>query len=73
VTRVCDIRELPSVNALVRWARDHRARVRYLGTTLEGRAVYGATRGPVTRVARSAEPDPHPRTLAWESPLEHLW
>jgi hypothetical protein len=27
----------------------------------------------VTRVARSAEPDPHPRTLVWESPLEHLW
>jgi hypothetical protein len=72
VIRVCDIRELPDVPALYRWARRHRARVRYLGTTLEGRAVYGATRGHVTRLARSAESDPHPRALVWASPLEHL-
>jgi hypothetical protein len=68
---VCDIRELASLRALSAWARTHRTRVRYLGPTLEGEPVWGATRGSVTRVARGNRPDPHPLPLVWSSPLEH--
>ncbi|GAB2508610.1 hypothetical protein HNR10_003918 [Nocardiopsis aegyptia] len=67
---VCDIRELPSLRALSAWARTHGARVRYLGPTLEGEPVWGAVRGPVTRVVRGRRPDPHPTPLVWSSPLE---
>ncbi|WP_223838644.1 hypothetical protein [Nocardiopsis deserti] len=69
---VCDIRELPTVQDLRAWAAAHRARVTYLGPTLEGQPLYGASRGPVTRVARECRPDPHPHRLVWASPLEHL-
>ncbi|WP_304452016.1 hypothetical protein [Nocardiopsis sp. YSL2] len=68
---VCDIRELPSLRALSAWAGSHGTRVRYLGPTLEGEPVWGATRGPVTRVARGSRPDPHPVPLVWSSPLAH--
>jgi hypothetical protein len=69
---VCEVRELPSMAALSAWADAHRVRVRYLGPTLEGEPVWGATRGAVTRVAREHRPDPHPHPLVWKSPLEHL-
>lgn len=72
MTRVCDIRQLPTMDALTTWAAEHRARVRYLGPNLEGHAVYGATRGHVTRVAVEDERDPHPGPLVWQSPLEDL-
>lgn len=69
---VCDIKELPDRAALTVWARARGVRVRYLGPTLEGHPVYGATYGPLTRVAREHRRDPHPRQLVWHSPLEHL-
>ncbi|WDZ91706.1 hypothetical protein [Nocardiopsis sp. HUAS JQ3] len=69
---VCDIRELPTLQGLRAWAAAHRCRVIYLGPTLEGQPLYGATRGTVTRVAREHRPDPRPHRLVWASPLEHL-
>ncbi|WP_435109578.1 hypothetical protein [Nocardiopsis synnemataformans] len=67
---VCDIYELPTLPDLRAWAVAHRTRVTYLGPTLEGHPLYGATEGPVTRVARERRPDPHPHRLLWVSPLE---
>lgn len=72
MTAVCDIRELPGMTALNAWARTHNTTVRYLGPTLEGQPLYGATRGSVTRVARDHRRDPHKLPLVWESPLERL-
>ncbi|OLT27218.1 hypothetical protein BJF83_18715 [Nocardiopsis sp. CNR-923] len=70
--RVCDLRELPDVPALKRWAAEHGADVHCLGPDLESRAVYGAAVGPVIRVARSRHREPHPHAPVWHSPLEHL-
>lgn len=70
MTRVCDIQELADLPALYTWAAAHGTCVTYLGPTLEGEPLYGATRGPVTRVAREHCPDPHPHPLSWHSPLE---
>ncbi|MFW6641606.1 hypothetical protein ACOALZ_16380 [Nocardiopsis algeriensis] len=70
--RVCDIRQVPDLEALRAWARSHGARVRYLGPTLERHPVYAATRGHVTRVAVVPERDPHLCPLVWVSPLENL-
>ncbi|KOX24105.1 hypothetical protein [Nocardiopsis sp. NRRL B-16309] len=72
MTCVCDIGELSDVRSLYRWAAEHGCRVGYLGADLQNQAVYGATRGPHTRVARDPGSDPHPRALVWQSPLEHL-
>ncbi|MCY9786903.1 hypothetical protein KIK06_23755 [Nocardiopsis sp. EMB25] len=72
ITRVCDLRELPDVPKLKRWAAERGADVRYLGPDLESRAVYAAIVGPVVRVARSTRPGPHTHTLVWHSPLERL-
>ncbi|MEV2277470.1 hypothetical protein AB0I72_17985 [Nocardiopsis sp. NPDC049922] len=71
MTRVCDIRELPTVSELRAWADAHGARIRHLGADLENHPVYGATRGHVTRVARGPRPDRHPHALVWHSPLEN--
>ncbi|MDT0327382.1 hypothetical protein [Nocardiopsis lambiniae] len=70
--RVCDIREFPSIRTLGFWAHDHDVPLRYLGPTLEGRAVYAATHGCTTRVAVTSGRDPHPLPLVWRSPLEVL-
>ncbi|MEE2041297.1 hypothetical protein Q8791_29135 [Nocardiopsis sp. CT-R113] len=70
--RVCDVGELSTMADLNAWATAHGAEVTYRGSTLEGRAVYGATRGPVTRVVVVPGRDPHPHPLSWESPLERL-
>ncbi len=67
---VCDIREFPSIQTLGFWAHTRRVPLRYLGPTLEGRAVYAATSGHTTRVAITAGRDPHPHPLVWRSPLE---
>jgi hypothetical protein len=73
MTRVCDLRELPDRTALTAWAHAHGTRVTYLGPSLEGHAVYAAITGPIVRlVVDTTRPDPHPRPLIWESPLEHL-
>ncbi|WP_082376942.1 hypothetical protein [Nocardiopsis sp. NRRL B-16309] len=71
-TTVCDIHELADMQTLTTWAHEHRTHVRYLGSTLEGEPLWGATQGPATRVARGHRPDPHPLPLVWKSPLEHL-
>ncbi|MDE3724392.1 hypothetical protein PWG71_23620 [Nocardiopsis sp. N85] len=70
--RICDIREFPSIQTLGFWANVHRVPLRYLGPTLEGRAVYAATHGTATRVAVTSGRDPHPLPLVWRSPLEVL-
>ncbi|WP_306370180.1 hypothetical protein [Nocardiopsis sp. CC223A] len=70
--RVCDIREFPSIQTLGFWAHTHQVPLRYLGPTLEGRAVYAATHGHTTRVAITSGRDPHPLPLIWRSPLEVL-
>lgn len=68
----CDIRRLPTVAALTAWAGEHNARVRYIGPTLEGHAVYEASHGHVTRVAvDTTEMDTHQMPLSWASPLDH--
>ncbi|GAA1449265.1 hypothetical protein [Nocardiopsis tropica] len=72
MTRVCDLRELPTMAALTAWATAHGAAVTYLGPDLQGHAVYAARRGPVTRVVTVPGPDPHPHPLTWQSPLETL-
>lgn len=72
MTRVCDLRELPTMAALTAWATAHGARVTYLGPDLQGHPVYAARRGPVTRVVTVPGRDPHPHPLAWHSPLEQL-
>lgn len=72
MTRVCEIRELPDLDTLRRWADRNGARVRYLGPTLERRPVYGATCGRASRVAVGKEYDPHRAPLIWRSPLENL-
>ncbi|MFV2195535.1 hypothetical protein [Nocardiopsis sp. LOL_012] len=66
---VCDIRTLPTKDALRAWAREHGARVRWMGATLDGGEVWGATRGVVTRVCVTA-PDGRPHPAVWRSPLE---
>jgi hypothetical protein len=65
---VCEIRELATVSALNTWAHQHQARVRLMGADLEGRALYAATCGPQTRVARSRQETPRPHVM-WHSPL----
>ncbi|WP_117198504.1 hypothetical protein [Nocardiopsis sp. TNDT3] len=71
--RVCDLRSLPDRAALTAWASAHEARVAYLGPDHQGHAVYGAADGPFIRVVVDTSlPDPHPRPLAWYSPLERL-
>ncbi|WP_232832118.1 hypothetical protein [Nocardiopsis sp. FIRDI 009] len=72
MTRVCDIRELPSMSALRTWAAEHGTTVRHQGWDLYGRPVYTATRGHVTRVARGRERAPGTRPLVWRSPLEDI-
>ncbi|MEU0492540.1 hypothetical protein ABZ249_25215 [Nocardiopsis sp. NPDC006139] len=72
MTAVCDIAELPTETALRSWADEHGVPVRYLGPTLEARAVYAATVGTTTRVAVSKHRDPYPLPLIWHSPLEEL-
>jgi hypothetical protein len=72
VTAVCEVRELPTMTALLSWARRHHTRVRYLGPDLHSHAVYAAEDGPVARVARTADRDPHPMPVRWRSPLERL-
>ncbi|MFV2198659.1 hypothetical protein [Nocardiopsis sp. LOL_012] len=72
MNHVCDIAELSTLADLTAWARGHGAGLRYLGPDLEGRAVYAATRGHLTRVAVTDRPDPHRPPLVWTSPLEHL-
>ncbi|MFC9088973.1 hypothetical protein [Nocardiopsis dassonvillei] len=58
---------------LTTWASAHSVRVTYLGPDHQGHAVYGAINGPLVRVyVDTSQPDPHPRPLSWESPLEHL-
>ncbi|MFE3461392.1 hypothetical protein ACFXKD_27930 [Nocardiopsis aegyptia] len=63
----CDLEEVPSLADLKRWASVHDTSVRCLGATLEGLAVYGATKGPITRVTITDHPGPHP--VVWKSPL----
>ncbi|GHC74972.1 hypothetical protein GCM10007079_09690 [Nocardiopsis terrae] len=70
MTRFCDIRELPTPEALRDWAHAHGTPVRLLGRDVHGREVYGATRGPTTRVARGPATEPPGRTPGWRSPLE---
>ncbi|WP_435107130.1 hypothetical protein [Nocardiopsis synnemataformans] len=72
MTLVCDIHELPDLPALTTWAHQHGTKVRYLGPTLEGKPVYGATQGAVTRVVVEQQPDPHTHPVIWKSPLERL-
>ncbi|MFV2194958.1 hypothetical protein [Nocardiopsis sp. LOL_012] len=66
---MCDIRRLPDLPALDRWAARHRTRVRWLGATLEGGEVWGTTHGVTTRVCVTA-PDGRPHPPIWRSPLE---
>ena len=73
MTRICDLSEFLSLNELATWARAHRTHPAYLGPDLQGHAVYAATDGPAIRVyVDTTRPDPHPRPLSWESPLERL-
>ncbi|MFF8768476.1 hypothetical protein ACF07Q_28510 [Nocardiopsis dassonvillei] len=73
MTRVCDLREVPTRPALTAWASAHHTQPVYLGPDLQGHAVYAATDGPLIRVyVDASRPDPHPRPLCWESPLERL-
>ena len=70
MTRVCDIRELPSLRALGAWARAHRVSVVYSGPDAEGHPVYTARAGTAERVARAPGRDPHSHPLIWRSPLD---
>lgn len=70
MTRVCDIRELPSVEALRAWARTHHATIRHPGPDATGRPVYIARSGTAERVARAEGSDPCSHPLVWRSPLE---
>lgn len=72
MTRVCEVRTLPTMTDLRSWAGRHRAPVRYLGPTLDSHPVYAAEDGPVARVVVGAERDAHRMPVVWSSPLERL-
>ncbi|MGW5875153.1 hypothetical protein ACWFMI_01180 [Nocardiopsis terrae] len=70
MNHVCDIRELPDIDALRSWARTHHTAIGYVGPDAEGYPVYEAHRGHTTRLARGTTRDPHTHPLVWHSPLE---
>ncbi|WDZ90804.1 hypothetical protein [Nocardiopsis sp. HUAS JQ3] len=69
---VFEVHEVESREALRAWARAHRVRVRYLGSTWQHEEVYGAQKGTQVRVCRTPWEHHRFHPIVWRSPLEAL-